>query len=87
LILDNSGAVLQDDSGIPFHLFTGASWKVQLYGDYNKPYGTFRWLEQPDLRKAYQAGGTKPLTLRIGYGYRKVASNLLLAKRADTAAQ
>jgi hypothetical protein len=30
--------------------------KVQLYGDYRRPYGSFRWFEQPDLRKAYESG-------------------------------
>jgi hypothetical protein len=83
LMLANSGAILQDDSGIPYRWFGSDAWKVQLYGDYDKPYGTFRWMEQPDLRKAFQSGA-KPLGMRIGYGYRKIASNLLLAKRTAT---
>jgi hypothetical protein len=78
-ILSNSGAVLQDDSGIPYKYFQTGGWKTQLYGDYIRPYGSFRWLEQPDLRKAYEAG-SKPLTLHVGYGYRKITSNLLLAR-------
>lgn len=81
-ILANSAAILQDDSGIPYKYFQEGSWKTQIYGDYQRPYGSFRWLEQPDLRKAYQAGA-KPLSLRVGYGYSKVASNLLLARRAS----
>lgn len=80
LMLANSGAVLQDDSGIPYRWFGGDWWKVQLYGDYDHPYGTFRWMEQPDLKKAFQTSA-KPLAMRIGYGYKKVPSNLLLAKR------
>lgn len=80
-ILANSGAILQDDSGIPYRRFDAGVWKVQLFGEYNRPYGSFRWFEQPDLRKAYQESGAKPLPLRLGYGYSKVASNLLLAKR------
>lgn len=80
-ILENSSAVLQDDSGIPYRYFDNASWNVQLYGQYQRPYGSFRWLEQPTLRKAYESGNAKPLSLRIGYGYSKIASNLLLAKR------
>jgi hypothetical protein len=83
LMLTNSAAILQDDSGIPYRWFGADLWKIQLYGDYDRPYGTFRWLEQPDLRKAFQSGA-KPLTMRIGYGYRKIASNLLLAKRTAT---
>lgn len=81
LVVNHSAAVFQDDSGIPYHLFAADQWNVQLYGEYTKPYGSFAWLEQPDLRKAYLAGGVKPLSLRLGYGFGKVTSNLLLAKR------
>jgi hypothetical protein len=82
-ILSDSLAVLQDDSGIPYRFFATARWRVQLYGDYVRPYGSFRWLEQPDLRKAYLTSGPKPLDFRIGYGYGRIASNLLLATRTD----
>lgn len=85
LVLDHSAVVFQDDSGIPFHLFTPDRWKLQLYGEYTKPYGSFAFLEQPDLRKAYLAGGVKPLSLRLGYGFGKVTSNLLLAQRLPAA--
>jgi hypothetical protein len=81
LVLATSGSILQDDSGIPYHCFTPGPWKVTLYGHYERPYGSFRWLEQKDLRKAYQAPDVKPLPVSIGYGFRKVASNLLLARR------
>jgi hypothetical protein len=81
LVISHSAAVFQDDSGIPYHLFTPDQWNVQLYGEYTQPYGSFRWLEQPDLRKAYLEGNVKPLTMRLGYGFGKVTSNLLLAKR------
>jgi len=79
-ILSNSAVVLQDDSGIPFRYFENSGWKVQLYGEYQRPYGSFRWLEQPDLRKAFASGGAKALAFRIGYGYSQVPSNLLLAR-------
>ena len=79
-VLANSSVILQDDSGVPYRLFDRARWQVQLYGDYTRPYGSFRWLEQPDLRKAYESAGAKPLGFRIGYGFSRVPSNLLLAK-------
>ena len=85
-ILANSAAILQDDSGIPYRYFQTGTWKVQLYGDYRRPYGSFRWLEQPDLRKAYDSVGTKPLSVRVGYGYSRIASNLLLARQANLVA-
>jgi hypothetical protein len=86
LILDNSQVVLQDDSGIPFHFFTPDTWKVQLFGEYTRPYGSFRYLIQPDLQKAYHDPSARPLPFRIGYGYGKVNSNLQLARRIAPAA-
>jgi hypothetical protein len=80
-VLANSQAILQDDSGIPYRLFDAAEWQVQLYGDYERPYGSFSWLEQPDLKKAYDTLNPKPLGFRIGYGFSQVPSNLLLARR------
>ena len=82
-ILSISAVVLQDDSGIPYHFFQAPMWRVQLYGAYDRPYGSFRWLQQQDLKKAYQTAGPKALDFRIGYGYGKVPSNLLLATRAE----
>ena len=29
--------------GSPYKKFAPDQWKVQLYGDYNQPYGSFRW--------------------------------------------
>jgi len=72
-----SQAILQDDSGIPYKYFA-SNWHVQLFGGYSRPYGSFRWLEQADLRKAY-AADAKPLAFRIGYGFSKAPSNLLFA--------
>src|SRR5665213_296196 len=85
-ILTKSAAILQDDSGIPYRYFQTSAWKVQLYGDYRRPYGSFRWLEQPDLRKAYGSVGTKPLSVRVGYGYSRIPSNLLLARHINVVA-
>jgi hypothetical protein len=82
-LLATSAAVLQDDSGIPYHFFDERSWRVQLYGDYVRPYGSFRWLEQADLRQAYVSSGVKTLSFRIGYGYGKIPSNLLLARKVN----
>lgn len=83
-VLSLSSAVMQDDSGIPFKFFDPARWQVQLYGDYEKPYGSFRYLVQPDLKAAYDKGeGIKPLAFRIGYGFGRTPSNLLIAKRRN----
>jgi hypothetical protein len=80
-MLSESVAVLQDDSGIPYRFFAAAPWTVQLYGAYLRPYGSFRWLQQADLRKAYLSSAPKPLGFRIGYGYGRIPSNLLFARK------
>lgn len=86
-VLVGSSVILQDDSGIPYRFFDTAGWQVQLYGEYTRPYGSFRWREEPDLRKAYESGGAKPLGFHIGYGFSRVPSNLLLAKRKPAGSQ
>ncbi len=82
-VLAHSVAVLQDDSGIPYRYFDAQPWHVQLYGDYVRPYGSFRWLEQKDLKKAYTASA-KPLDFKIGYGFSRAPSNLLFARKGDS---
>jgi len=83
LMLNNSAAIPQDDSGIPYHWFRPALWNVAFY---NRAYGNFRGLAQADLRKAYQTNGRKRLASGIGYGYGRIPSNLLPAKRIQVAA-
>jgi hypothetical protein len=85
LVVNHSAAIFQDDSGVPYRCFSPDEWNLQLYGAYTRPYGSFRFLEQADLRKAYLTGTVKPLTIRLGYGFGKVDSNLLVAKRVHAA--
>jgi len=80
-VASESTAVPQDDSGVPYHFYVSPGWRVQLYGEYVRPYGGFRWLEQPDLRNAYLAQKPKPLSFRLGYGFGVVPSNLLFATK------
>jgi len=82
-VLSESAAVLQNDSGVPYHFYLSLSWRVQLYGEYVRPYGSFRWLQQPDLRNAYLAQAPRPLPFQIGYGFKAIPSNLLFAIRTN----
>jgi hypothetical protein len=82
-VLEESGAVLQDDSGVPYHYYAAPTWRVQLYGEYVRPYGSFRYMQQKDLRDAYLAQKPKPLPFGIGYGCRAVPSNLLFATKMN----
>jgi hypothetical protein len=80
-VLQESGAVLQDDSGVPYHFYLTPHWQVQLFGEYDRPYGPFRYMQQVDLRNAYLTQKPRPLPFRIGYGSRYIPSNLLFATR------
>lgn len=83
-VMNRSLAVVQDDSGIPFHFYDPARWNVALYGSYNTPYGSFRNLVQRDLQQAYSdPKRTKPLPFNIGYGFQRAPSNLLIARRRE----
>jgi len=83
-VLARSAAVVQDDSGIPYRFFDPRAWRVQLYGDYDKPYGSFRYLQQKDLKLAFQKKeSVKKLTFPIGYGFKRIPSNLLVARKAS----
>ena len=81
-VLQRSIAVVQDDSGIPFKYYDPAKWNRQVYGQYTKPYGSFRNLVQPDLQKVFaDKASVKPLAFNIGYGFNRIPSNLLIARK------
>lgn len=86
MILERSALILQDDTGIPWRMLASGRFEVQLYGDYEKPYGkVFQFRLQRDLRAAYEdpKRNVKPLRFRIGYGAGRVTSNLQLARRVS----
>lgn len=80
LVLDHCRAIVQDDSGIPYRFVNHSQWNVRLYGRYTQPYGSFRGLVQPDLRKAYQQNAA-PLGFSIGYGFGRAPSALQIFSR------
>lgn len=85
-VLAKSNAIAQDDTGIPFKFFDGTKWDVMLYGKYTQPYGSFKFMKQPDLRVAFDRGGqnVRNLDFFIGYGYGHQASNLLIARKRSS---
>jgi hypothetical protein len=82
LILNNTTAVLQDDSGIPVKFFDEKNWNVSLYGSYNGVINLFKGDEQPELKVMYQdSSKVKMLPFGTGYKFNKGTSNLQLAIR------
>lgn len=83
VILDESKAVLQDDSGMPVKYFDNSIWERKFYGQYIAPIDIFAKKYQPDLRSIYQEDSSiQPLDFGIGYKFYK-DSNLMLAIRKD----
>lgn len=83
LILTQSVAILQEDSGIPYRYFDTLAWRVQLFGVYNQPIPLFRSKYQADLWQAYRTYVVKRLPFNIGYHRVPGQSNLLWAVRRD----
>jgi hypothetical protein len=80
-IMDESVAILQDDTGIPFNLLI-KTFDTQLFGFYDKPtLAVFNAYKQPALANAYKKTKTYELPFRVGDGRLFLSSNLLLATR------
>jgi hypothetical protein len=78
-ILENTRAILQDDTGIPFRNF-GSQWDKYVFGEYERPtLPIFRGYAQPDLAKYYASRGAVKIPFKLGYGFNQERPNLLLA--------
>jgi hypothetical protein len=80
-LLQNSAAILQDDSGIPVHFFTSDRWTLRFFGIYTGPIDLFKKFYQADLRQYYAASSPKPLTFGFGYRWSSRTSTMFLAVR------
>ena len=80
-LLQNSTAILQDDSGIPVRYFTPDRWTLRFFGVYTAPIDLFKKFYQADLRQYYTASSPKPLTFGFGYRWSSRSSTLFLAVR------
>jgi len=82
-ILRQGQVLVQDDTGVPFHLLRDAGFDIRLYGQYEQPIKDFVAYYQPDLDQAFQkTGNDKPLPFPFGYSwYMHGRSGLLLAVR------
>lgn len=84
LILDQSQAILQDDSGIPLQYFAEKQWNLNFFGTYTTPISLFSVRYQPDLRKVYQSNSSvKPFNFGVGYKFGVNQSNMMLATKKE----
>lgn len=82
-ILNDSVGVVEDDSGIPFHVFKDAHWLVIPYGDYTGPITLFKERFQPDLDEFYKKTPHDQLAFGSGYKFAASVSSLLVAKKLN----
>jgi hypothetical protein len=66
-LLENAAAVLQEDSGVPFHFFKKTAWDYTCFGKYARPRPPFQNHVQADLSAACAAQPARPLTFVVGY--------------------
>jgi hypothetical protein len=85
-ILQDSTAILQDDSGMPFRILNTNAWRVTLYGRYTKPVPDFNYGYQKDLEQAYTAANPPELPFSYGYHWRDGHFGVMLALRNPTGA-
>ena len=83
-ILQESTAILQDDSGMPFRILNTNAWRVTLYGRYTKPVPDFNYGYQKDLEQAYTAANPPELPFSYGYHWRDGHFGVMLALRNPT---
>jgi hypothetical protein len=80
-LLQDSAAILQDDSGIPVHFFTPDRWTLRFFGIYTGPIDLFKKFYQSDLHQYYATSAPKPLTFGFGYRWNSRTSTMFLAVR------
>ncbi len=80
-VLNQSNAIVEDDSGIPLRYFDAAKWALRPYGTFVGPIELFAQYPQPDLVQLYRSNPVPRLP--FGFGYRNYGSQstLLLAVR------
>ncbi|MGH6680604.1 MAG: hypothetical protein ACREDL_17125 [Bradyrhizobium sp.] len=76
-LLNNSAAIIQDDSGIPLADYNRRAWRLFPFGRYLGPIDKFPDRYQPQYAELFARA--RPLDFGIGYRWRAHESNLLLA--------
>jgi hypothetical protein len=84
VLLDVSGFLVQDDTGVPYAMLAKRGWQLTVYGRYEVPIPPFERHYQPDLAEAFVATNPQPLSFRFGYrrSSRDDRSNVTVAQRS-----
>jgi hypothetical protein len=88
VVLERARLIVQDDTGMPYHLLRDDGFRISLYGQYERPVKLFENRYQKDLDDAFtSAGNSDPVPFPFGYNWRKEGrSGVIVARRpgADT---
>jgi hypothetical protein len=88
VVRERARLIVQDDTGMPYHLLRADGFKISLYGQYERPVKLFENRYQKDLDDAFEsAGNSDPVPFPFGYNWRKDGrSGVIVARRpgADT---
>ena len=79
IILNHSGLLIQDDTGVPFSFLNKGEWKNSFYGKYTKPINLFASKLQGDFKAAMAEA--KPIDFKFGYN---TPSNILVARKVNS---
>ena len=82
-LLDISGFLVQDDSGLPFTLLAARGWQMRLHGRYDVPIPPFERAYQAALATAYSEQRPDALPFTFGYQYhdsRDERSNVMVGR-------
>ncbi len=68
LVLSQSNAVVQDDTGVPYRYFKPAEWESQFYGKYARPVKDFNYGYQNDVAQKFNTDKSiKSINFTFGY--------------------
>lgn len=86
LIIDRSATIVQDDTGVPVHLFKSQNHEIRVYGRYLGPIPLedFKSNYQPKLAELFRKPPPK-IDFGIGYRWRPSESNVMVAVKRDRA--
>lgn len=82
LILTETSASVQDDTGVPYKYFKEKGWEVKLYGKYARPIRDFSNGYQEDLNQIFLTDKSiKPIDFTFGYHWWTDKSSIIYASK------
>ncbi|NJL15049.1 MAG: hypothetical protein HC913_19970 [Microscillaceae bacterium] len=83
LVLNETSAILQDDTGVRYETLKEQNWQIQLYGKYARPVADFgSYTFQPALNQAYQTTkDIKKLNFTYGYHWKTDNTSLMICRK------